>query len=192
MGSRGVGGPIAAASVEDFKDSAKSEFLMNELVEGMQYFARYASNHKQEFVLWEPTPIGREMLIDIDEGYKLYERLNKDIPIPIHFVLDVGHQCGYEQKEKNRDTYKWFEELGQFAPVVHLQQTDGLWDRHWAFTKEHHDEGIVKIDKVLESLDKSGLDEVYLFPEIIYPYEIEESKLLEEMDETFEYLKQFV
>ena len=192
LGARGVGGPIAAASVKDYRDPKKREFLMDTLVEGMQAFARYAAAQGLKFVLWEPTPIGREMLIHLDEAKALYERFNQNTPIPIQFLLDVGHQCSYEVTGKDRDTYLWLRELGKISPALHLQQMDGIWDRHWSFTKEHNAEGVVKMDKVLEALEQSGAEEVYLFPELIHAFEFEEEKLLEEMDESYEYLKQFV
>ena len=192
LGAQGVGGPIAAASVKDYRDPKKREFLMDTLVEGMQAFARYAAAQGLKFVLWEPTPIGREGLIHLDEAKSLYERFNRNTPIPIQFLLDVGHQCSYEVTGKDRDTYLWLRELGKISPAIHLQQMDGIWDRHWSFSKAHNAEGVVKMDKVLEALEQSGAEEVYLFPELIHAFEFEEEKLLEEMDESYEYLKQFV
>ena len=192
LGAKGVGGPIAAASVKDYRDPRKREFLLETLVEGMQAFARYAAAQGLKFVLWEPTPIGREMLIHLDEAIDLYERFNRNTPIPIQFLLDVGHQCSYEVTGKDRDTYLWLRELGKVSPAIHLQQMDGVWDRHWSFTKAHNAEGVVKMDKVLEALEQSGAEEVYLFPEMIHAFEFEEEKLLEEMDESYQYLKQFV
>jgi D-erythrulose 1-phosphate 3-epimerase len=192
LGALGSGGPIAAASVRDASDPAKREVLLQYLVEGLQQYARYAAAQGQQFILWEPSPIGREMLISIDEGHALYARLNQGSPIPIHYCLDVGHQCGYEMRGADLDTYKWLEELGRYSPVLHLQQTDGLWDRHWAFTEEHNREGIIRMDKVLAALERSGLQEVCLFAEIIHAFEFEEEKLLAELDETFAYLKREV
>jgi len=192
LGAQGVGGPIAAASVKDYRDPQKREFLVETLVEGMQAFARYAAAQGLKFVLWEPTPIGREMLIHLDEAIDLYERFNRNVPIPIQFLLDVGHQCSYEVTGKDRDTYLWLRELGKVTPAIHLQQMDGVGDRHWSFTKAHNAEGVVKMDKVLEALEQSGTAEVYLFPELIHPFEFEEEKVLEEMDESYEYLKQYI
>lgn len=165
---------------------------MDALVEGMQAFARYAAAQNLKFLLWEPAPIGREMLVHLDEARKLHERLNRNVPIPIHFLLDVGHQCSYEVTGKDRDPYLWLRELGALSPAVHLQQTDGAWDRHWCFTRARNAEGVVKMDKVIKALEESGAEEVYLFPELIHPFEFEEEKLLEELDETYEYLKQYV
>jgi len=192
MGARGVGGGLSGASTESFKDPVRREYLVNEFIESLKYFARYAAVHNQKFIIWEPSPLGRDMLCSIDEGFRLHERLNRDVPIPIQFNINLGHQCGYEMKGRDRDTYKWLEELGRFSPVINIQQTDGLFDRHWPFTKEYNEKGIIKMDKVLKALDKSGLKEVYFFPEIIHPFELEESEVLKDLDESFKYLKQFI
>ena len=69
---------------------------------------------------------------------------------------------------------------------------DGVGDRHWTFTRAHNAEGVVDMEKVMKALHESGAEEVYLFPELIHPFEFEEEKLLAEMDESFEYLRQFV
>ena len=192
LGAQGVGGPITAASLKDYRDPGKRQFLKDALVEGMQAFARYAADAGLKFVCWEPTPIGREMLIRLDEAKELYERLNEKAPIPIHFLLDVGHQCSYEAAGKDRDTYLWLRELGKYSPSIHLQQMDGKWDRHWTFTEAHNAEGVIQMDKVVDALEQSGAEEVYLFPELIHPFEYPEDEVLAELDESYAYLKPFV
>lgn len=98
----------------------------------------------------------------------------------------------YEMSGKDSDTYLWLRELGKYSPLLHLQQCDGEWDRHWAFTKAHNAEGIIRMDKVVQALEQPGADEVYLFPEIIHPLEYAEDKVLQELDESYEYMKQHV
>jgi sugar phosphate isomerase/epimerase len=191
IGAGGVGGSVAAASVSSLADGETWEYLTRALVESMRYFARYAAAHGRSFVLWEPTPVRREFTQSIDEARRLYERFNTDVPIPVYFCIDVGHQCASGLKGQDRDPYAWLEKLGRYSPVVHVQQTDGMSDHHWPFTKEYNRQGIIKIDRVLESLDKSGLKEVVLILEAIHAFECEEHKVLEDLDESFEYLKRF-
>ena len=52
--------------------------------------------------------------------------------------------------------------------------------------------GVIKMEKVLETLDKIGCKEVYWYPELCFAYELNEETLLQEMDESVEYLKRFV
>jgi hypothetical protein len=191
LGAKGLGGPVAAASSSDYKNAERFAFLKKEFIKGMQSFAQSAADHHQEYVLFEPSNLGREGLIRIDQAKELYDALNKDSAIPIYFMLDVGHQCGYEVSGRDSDPYAWLEELGQLSPIVHIQQTNGKADCHWSFTKENNDKGIIKMDKVLTALEKSGLKEVTIFPEFFYGTDVLEEKILEEIDESWEYLKKF-
>jgi len=52
----------------------------------------------------------------LDEAQELYDRLNENVPVPIHLLLDVGHQCSYEVTGQDRDTYLWLKELGNTRP----------------------------------------------------------------------------
>lgn len=191
LGAKALGGPIAAASSTDYANPERFKFLMDEFVKGMQHFAKSAAASGQEFIMFEPSNLGREGLIHIDDAKVLYEKLNSDTPIPIYFMLDVGHQCGYEVSGRDSDPYAWLEELGQYSPVVHIQQTTGKADCHWSFTKENNAKGIIRMEKVLESLDKSGLKEVTIFPEFFYGTDMDDEKILEEIDESWDYLKPF-
>ncbi len=191
LGAHSLGGPIAAASVSDYANAERFKYLTDEFIKGMQHFANYASKHGQEFIFFEPSTLGREGLVHLDQAKSLYDRLNKNVDIPIYLMLDVGHQCGAEAKGIDRDPYKWLEELGQYSPVVHIQQTDGEADHHWSFAEKNNAKGIIKIDKVLNSLEKSGLKEVWIFPEFFYGTDVDDSQILEEIDESFEYIKSF-
>jgi sugar phosphate isomerase/epimerase len=189
LGSKGVGGPIAAASWRDYTDRGKRQFLMDTLVAGFQSFARIAAARGQEFLIWEPTPVGREMSISIDTVHELYNRMNRGSAIPIRLQLDVGHWCSYEQKGKDADLDCWLRELGPFSPIFHVQQMDGKNDVHWSFSKKNNARGVIKMEKVLETLRAVGCMECYLYPEIGFAYEMDEEALLVEMDETVAYLK---
>lgn len=67
------------------------------------------------------------------------------------------------------DMYNWLEALGCYSPIIHLQQTDGKTSGHAAFTPETNKEGIVRGDKMLESIKKS--------------YEVNREKPLQDMTE---------
>jgi hypothetical protein len=77
LGAQGVGRPVAAASVKDYRDPGKHHFLKDTLVQGMRAFAHYAADRGLKFVCWEPTPIGPEILIHLDNAKELYERFKE-------------------------------------------------------------------------------------------------------------------
>jgi sugar phosphate isomerase/epimerase len=192
MGAIAVGGPLGAATSEDYKVKERFTFLMDQLAAGMRTFAEFGAQYNQEFVIFEPSNLEREGLIRLDFAEDLFKDFNRDTPIPVYFMLDVGHQCSPEVSGQDSDPYIWLEKLGKYSPIVHIQQTDGVADRHWPFTKEFNEKGIIKFDKVLNSLEKSGLKEVWIFPEFFYGTDADEEKVLSDIDESIAYLKKFI
>jgi len=101
------------------------------------------------------------------------------------------------------DPYRWLERLGCYAPIVHLQQTDGSSSSHRPFTEAHNRRGIVSPERVLRSLAQSyaresarGMpprcEEIYLTLEIFAGtgetvYEIERG-----MRESVEYWRRYI
>lgn len=192
MGATAVGGPLGAATSVDYQDKERFDFLMDELAAGMRAFAGFGFQHHQEYVIFEPSNLEREGLIKLDQAKILFEEFNKETPVPVYFMLDVGHQCSPDVSEPDSDPYAWLEQLGSYSPIVHIQQTDGKADRHWPFTNEFNEQGIIRFDKVLNSLEKSGSDEVWIFPEFFYGTDADEERVLADIDESFDYLKNFI
>ena len=67
---------------------------------------------------------------------------------------------------------------------IHLQQTDGEWDRHWDFTKE----GIVTPQLIKEATAEAGLDDIYQYLEVVTIYEDDDDAVYDRMKRTMEYL----
>ena len=53
------------------------------------------------------------------------------------------------------DLYRWLEELGCYAPILHLQQTEGKTSSHLPFTAANNAAGIVEPLKVLQAIARS-------------------------------------
>ena len=70
-------------------------------------------------------------------------------------------------KLEDSDTCRWLAELGMYAPIVHLQQTDGTKSAHLPFDDAHNKTGVIHAEKVLAALDKS--DAVPAAPEMPAP-----------------------
>ena len=58
-------------------------------------------------------------------------------------------------EQKDCDLYRWLEELGSYAPIIHLQQTDGKSSSHLPFTEANNRAGLVHPRKVLEAIARS-------------------------------------
>jgi len=189
MGAHGTGGPLGALSMRDFDLASRKKNLVAQLIEMLQHLTQLAALEGQEFFLWEPTPVAREICHTIEETRGFYKEVNKGTAVPVKFCLDVGHQCATDTTEKDRDPYVWLEELAPISPVVHIQQTDGKLDSHWPFTKEFNKKGIIEPKRIIQSIQRSEAEEVFLFLEILHPFEADEKKVLEDIKESVEYWK---
>ena len=107
--------------------------------------------------------------------------------VPITLCLDVGHQCVPGTAGPDRDPYAWLERLGARAPVVQLQQSDGMADHHSLFTALTNVTGIIEAGRVLAALDASGAAEVALILEIIPPFEQDDDQVLDDLRQSVEY-----
>ena len=191
--ARGTGGHVASMSVEDFGHENRRSYLESFLVESLKYLASIAGREGQRFLLWEPMPLSREQPTTIACAKELLAKVNEDAKLQVKFCIDVGHQCAWDVKgSRDLDPYSWLRELAQESPVIHIQQTDGKGDRHWPFTKEFNDKGIIDAGKLLEAIDASGAKDITLIMEIIHPSEEKESKVLQDLVESANYWKEFI
>jgi hypothetical protein len=75
---------------------------------------------------------------------------------------------------------------GEYIGAFHIQQSDGLLDRHWNFT---HD-GIITPARLAEFWKRHKLtDQTYLM-EIIYPFEETDENVLADMKASVALLRQ--
>lgn len=58
--------------------------------------------------------------------------------------------------------------------------------------ESHNAEGVIYMDEIVRALAQSGAEEVYLFSELIHPFEFPEDELLAELDESYAFLKPYV
>ena len=79
----------------------------------------------------------------------------------------------------------WFKKCGPDAGAIHLQQTDGKWDRHWDFTNP---EGIITPELILKATHEGGLDDVYQYLEVVTIYEDDDDAVYGRMKKTMDYL----
>ena len=87
--------------------------------------------------------------------------------------------------KEEADIDLWFDKCKKYIGAIHLQQTDGLYDRHWDFTNT---QGIITPQKILEATEKAGLDNIYQYLEVITIYEERDDVIFERMKKTMDYL----
>jgi sugar phosphate isomerase/epimerase len=184
-GARSTGGHLGAFSIEDYRDRARKAQLWDELQESLAELAGYAHDRGLSSLLAENLAAARE-----PSTMAMVESLltgGDQAHAPVLLCLDVGHQCVPGTAGADRDPYAWLERLGPRAPVVQLQQTDGMADHHSPFTPETNAAGIIDPAKVLAALDRSGAADVTLVLEIIPPFEQDDDQVLKDLRQSAAY-----
>ena len=181
-GIRRVGGPLGAiASRRDGRELEsipEPEYL--QLVERMKRLAGVARRAGIEELYVEATPLRREWPWTVEQA----ERMMADVSgsaVPWKLCVDWGHAAFepvYGKYRARPDS--WFERLGRHIAVLHLQQTDGQYDRHWDFTQA----GEVEPAAAAALLARTGLADVPVFLEVFYPFERDDASVLEAVRRT--------
>lgn len=193
LGAETLGGHMGAFTQRDFNDPQRKETLLSELIERLVSLSRIGKDCGLNAILWEPMPVSREPPSSISEARTLLTRTNKTSAIPIQLCIDLGHTCNPNASDsRDRDPYRWLSELGSSSPCVHLQQTDGIGDRHWPFTKNYNKVGIIEGEKVISSLDKAGAGKTYLYLEAIPAFEQDDSQVIEDLVESVRYWRAYL
>lgn len=184
LGARGVGGHIGAMSARQYADPAARETAIAHTLDAVRLLAERAASRKLEFLLWEIMPVAREWPSALEETEALMERLHGQTAVPVELCLDLGHACAHGATGDDRDPFAWLERLGRYTPCVHLQQTDGEYDRHWPFTAEFNAQGIVEADRVVEIVSRFPRENVELMIESMYAFEAADDDVLAALDES--------
>jgi len=193
LGAKAVGSFLGSFSVSDSENPKRKKFLTEELVKTWRHFSSLAKDEGLEYLMFEPMSVPREMPCTISETEKLYERLNEKMAIPTKLCIDVGHGASVSGTGKDRDPYAWIKRFGSRTAVIHLQQTDKKSSRHWPFTKRYNKVGIIRGEKVLEAIGKSGAREILLVIEVFHSFfEPAEYQVLDDLKESVDYWRRWI
>ncbi len=189
LGARAVGSHFGILSVRDVQDPARYRERVAEGVCRWRALSHYARDIGLDYVYFETMSTPREMAWTIAQARELYERANEGAGVPVRLCLDVGHAPHPEE----RDPYRWLRELGRYAEIVHLQQTEPNHSRHWPFTPDYNALGIVEPAQVLEALSEGGAGDLDLAFEIAHREVWEqEPRVLDDLKASVEYWRPFL
>lgn len=189
LGARNGGGHFGILSFAAQNDVKQREFLIEEGIKGWQELSFYVKDLGFDCLIFEPMSVPREMANTIEETQELMRRVNENCGVPMRICLDVGHAPHPEQ----RDPYLWLERLGASSPVIHLQQTVLHKSLHAPFTPEYNEQGIIKPDKVLAALRKSGATAALLAFEISHREHMDtDYRIIEDLRESVDYWRPYI
>lgn len=189
LGARAVGSHLGILSFRDLNDPARYRARVDEAISLWQELSFYAQEKGLAYLFFETMSIPREMGYTVEEAQALYARLNGRTGVPIRLCLDVGHAPHPDE----RDPYLWLERLGAYAPLIHLQQTEQGHSRHWPFTPEYNARGIVEPRRVLDTIARTGIEEVWLGFEVLHRERWEEEeRVLSDLVASAAYWREFI
>jgi D-erythrulose 1-phosphate 3-epimerase len=189
IGAYSAGSHFGVMSVHDISDRDRYNQRLADGIQIWQELSEYAKEIGFRYLFFETMSVPREMAYTVEEAKDLYARLNSKSALPILLCLDVGHAPHPDQRDSNL----WLRELGALACIVHLQQTDINNSRHWPFTPEYNQVGIVDPVKTLQTIEASGADEVFLHFEILHRESYEnESKVINDLKESVAYWRSYL
>ncbi|MEM2739594.1 MAG: TIM barrel protein [Candidatus Bathyarchaeia archaeon] len=188
-----VGGHVGAMSMKDYRDPDRRRYITSILVDTLRSLYHRAVGLGLNNILVEPMPVPREIPATISEAEYIVTEVSKDPRASVKLCIDLGHACNPEAPTpEDRDPYEWVRRLAKYTPCIHVQQTDGKADRHWPFTEEYNRIGIIQPAKLLSALEDGGAGQVYLFLEVIHPFEYPDDKVLEDLKESSKYWSEYL
>ena len=162
MGAKSGGSHFGIMTFDTYNDYKKREYITSEAIKAWQEISFHAKDKGYDCIIFEPMSVPREMGNKVSDCLALMNRVNENCGVPMRICLDVGHAPHPDE----RDPYPWLLALGKYSPIVHLQQTVLHKSNHWPFTDECNAQGIIKADKVLETLEAGGCEETILMFEL--------------------------
>ena len=178
-GARGAGGHVGAMSTPDWLDPARRADRWSGLRQSLAEIAAAAHAAGLEHLLVENLASHREP--STIAGLETLLTGGDAAHAPVRLCLDVGHQCVPGTTGADRDPYAWLAHFGGRLAEVQLQQSDGLADHHWPFTREHGETGIIDPGRVLDTLADAGAEDVLLVLEVVPAFEQDDEQVLADL-----------
>lgn len=184
LGTDIIGSPLGSLSNKDAYDRERRKIIYEETLKNLRDISRYAKEKGIREIHVECTPLETEFPSTPEEANKFIEDINEVSEVPIKLLIDWGHALFKPLYGDDADMIEWLEKCKNNIGAVHIQQTDGNWDRHWDFTKD----GIVTKECIEKSNAIKELDNCYQFLEVVPIYEDKDENVLVGMKETMNYL----
>lgn len=183
MGAKVMGTPVGGMSYEDARDPERREYLYQEMLEYLRKLAAYGKEKGLEEIHIEATPLITEFPHSPEVSVKMMKDL-EGTDLPVKLLIDWGHALYKPLLKDEADIRVWFQKCAPYIGSIHLQQTDGEWDRHWDFTQE----GIITPALIKEATKEAGLDNIMQYLEVVTIFEDDDDQVYERMKKTMDYL----
>jgi sugar phosphate isomerase/epimerase len=185
-GISSVGGPhgaiASARNAEEREQIPEADYT--DLVARLRRLAEAAAKEGLRELYIEPTPLRREWPWTIAQALRMMGDL-EGTPVPWKFCLDWGHATFEPLYGARAGMEPWLQQLRSQIGIIHVQQTDFQYDRHWDFTEK----GKVDAEQAAALHRGAGLEECPVFLEVFYPFERDDASVLNAMRRSIAILK---
>jgi sugar phosphate isomerase/epimerase len=184
MGVKVMGTPLGGMDYADARDEAARAGCYVSMLESVKKLAAYGKKKKLRRLEIEATPLIPEFPHSPEACLKLMEDL-AGTEIPVMLLIDWGHALFKPLLKKQANIAEWFSKCKDHIGSIHLQQTDGQWDRHWDFT---HEGGILTPEIIAAETKKAGLEDIVQYLEVVTIFEDTDEHVLAGMKKTMKLL----
>ncbi|MDQ1143798.1 sugar phosphate isomerase/epimerase [Bacillus sp. SORGH_AS 510] len=184
MGTDTIGTPIGGMSHEDAINPEKREELYGFALESIREIAAYGKERGLKKILIEATPLDTEFPHSPEASVKLMKDLEGTTAVPVRLLIDWGHALFKPLLKDVADMALWLKECSPYVDAIHLQQTDGLLDRHWDFTSE----GIITPELIKKVTKECDAEDIIQYLEVVTPFEAFDDEVYHNMKETMKIL----
>lgn len=183
MGAEVMGTPVGGMSFNAANDEKRRTELYGTMLNYIRKLAVYGKEKGLKEIHIEATPLLTEFPHSPGVSVKMMEDL-KGTAIPVKLLIDWGHALYKPLLKEEADMCLWLKKCAPYVGSIHLQQTDGLLDRHWDFTRE----GIVTPELIRKATSEAGLNDIVQYLEVVTAFESSDDEVFEGMRKTMEYL----
>ena len=186
LGAPVMGTPVGGMSNADANTPQTRQMLYQDMLHSIRQLADYGKEKGLAEIHIEATPL----LTEFPHSPAVSVQMMKDLEgsaIPVKLLIDWGHALYKPLLEDEADIDLWFEICKPYIGSIHLQQTDGLLDRHWDFT---HPAGTVTPEKILAATNKAGLEDIPQYLEVVTSFEATDAEVYQGMKASMDRLHQ--
>ncbi len=183
MGAAVMGTPVGGMTYDEARNPVKRTERYQDMLEALRELAAYAKTKGLQEIHIEATPL----ITEFPHSPEVSVQMMKDLEgtaIPVRLLVDWGHALYRPLLKEEVDIDLWFKKCAPYIGSIHLQQTDGLWDRHWDFTRE----GMITPELIRRATKDAGLEDIMQYLEVVTIFEDDDDHVYEGMKRTMDYL----
>ncbi|HPE95092.1 MAG TPA: TIM barrel protein [Bacillota bacterium] len=156
LGGKSFGTCFAIMTDRCNRDAALRREIIESALASYAQVAEYGAEVGLSSIAYEMTSVDRESCATFEENDYILER-GRDMAIPLHVCLDMGHRNMHTTPQE-ASHIEWIRRYAYCADVIDCQQTDMQASRHWPFTPEYNEKGVIRGDEIVKAITDAKPD----------------------------------